>query len=114
MKHNTSCIFDKTGTPQLVDAWPSYGRTEFKCFFQGHNNPLPSLRTEPRFDILTVVVNLGSNQLSCSAAVVEILALNVLPKITTVQYTNVFCSVLLHIEQRRRCFYRCKRALWTE
>ena len=76
-------IYSQTGPPRRVDAWHSYGSISVKCLFHRYNDQLPSSGTEPKVDNLAVA-NLRSYLLSCTAAIVGMLALSVFPKNTTV------------------------------
>ena len=48
-------------------AWPRYSNIGGKCFFQGHNDALPSSGTEPKAENIAVS-NLRSYSLGCTAA----------------------------------------------
>ena len=93
-----SCIFNQTGPPRRVDAWPRYGSVYVMCRYQGHNDILPSSRTKIRVDNLAFA-NLCSYPLSCTAATVEILGLSVFLRDTTARHAHIVGIKLATLRQ---------------
>ena len=69
-------------SPEKIFATPRLRNAGVKCLSQRHNDTLPRAETELRFDNL-VVAKLHFYLLSCTIAIVGILALSVFPKGTT-------------------------------
>ena len=81
---DTSCIFSQqTEPPRQIDVWPRNGSVGVICLSQEHNNALLSLGAVARFGTLAVA-NLRYFLLSCTDAIVGILALSVFSKSTKV------------------------------
>ena len=98
-----SCIFNQTGPPRRVDAWPRYGSVYVMCRYQGHNNTLLSSRTKIRVDNLAFA-NLCSYPLSCTAATVEILGLSVFLRDTTARHAHIVGIVGIKLATLRQLF----------
>ena len=86
-KPDTSYIFSQTESPRRIDAWPRYGSVGVICLFQKQNDALPSSGTAARFGI-HAVANLHSYPLSCTDAIIGILAFSAFSKSTTAQYAQ--------------------------
>ena len=78
-------MFNQTEPPRWVDAWPHYASVGIIYFSQKHNDSLLSSGTTVRLGIF-VVANLRSYPLSCTDAIVGILALNLFCRSTTAEY----------------------------
>ena len=75
-------IISQIGPTRRVDALLHYRNIGVKCLCPGYNDTLPSSGTEPTVKNLAIA-NLRSYSLSCTAALVSILALSVFPKYRT-------------------------------
>ena len=70
-------MFSKTRPLRSVDVWPRNGRIGVKCLSQGFEDPISGSKVESRVYSLAIA-NLRSYPLSCTTAIIVILALSLI------------------------------------
>ena len=84
---DTSCIFGQTEPPRRIDAWPRYGSVGVICISHERNDTLHSSGTAAKFGT-HAIAHLRFYPLSCTDAIIGILALSVFSNSTAAQYAN--------------------------